>query len=415
MPEHDLTADTLRQLYAEHGTIRAVGRATGIPYSTIHKMISRAGIAGTRQPEVDELNIDPPRSRSVSSNDPKEWGDVERLLKRRGLRVEDWFIRSARVNEWGAADNLSTQLRVDLDPRQLLPRQVDSAPGWKPPRPGKGERVTGGLVALLGDHHAPHHCPDLHNAVIAWLSEHKPERIVILGDLLDYDQVSRHARTPEWSATLQSTLEAAYNILRAYRAASPLSRIEILDGNHEDRLRNAVLANLPAIHGLRRAGDENSPPVLSTRHLLRLDELNVTYHGSTVGSYDSAQIRLAPNLAARHGWIAKRGSGTSALATINNLRYSVIIGHTHRQSIVYQTAHSIDGVERRLLGAEAGTLARIDGGLGYVPGGSADWQQGFATATICPDGRFTVELAVYASSTLLWRNWRYNRYDPSAP
>jgi hypothetical protein len=206
-------------------------------------------------------------------------------------------------------------------------------------------------------------------------------------------------------------LDSAYKTLCAYRAASPASQIDLLDGNHEDRLRNSILQHLPALHAVRRGGKHDEPSVLSTRFLLSLDELGIGYQNSPNGSYDSAQIKLAPQLAARHGWIAKKGSGTSALATINALRYSVIIGHTHRQSIVYHTAHTIDGQAVRLLGCEAGTLARIEGGLGYVPGGNADWQQGWATATVDPEGGFTVELAVYANRTLLWRDWRYR---PSA-
>jgi hypothetical protein len=56
---------------------------------------------------------------------------------------------------------------------------------------------------------------------------------------------------------------------------------------------------------------------------------------------------------------------------------------------------------------EIGTMARIQGGLGYVPGGNANWQQGFATARIWPDGFFSADLAKFVGGSLVWANQRY--------
>ena len=179
----------------------------------------------------------------------------------------------------------------------------------------------------------------------------------------------------------------------------------MIDGNHEDRLRNSVLDHLSAVFGVRRAAesDQDEQPVLSTPFLLRLDELGVEWE-QPEGGYENAQIRVTSELAARHGWVVKKGSGASALTSIDRLRYSVIIGHTHRQAIVHHTAHSIDGKPKTLLGCEAGTLASIEGGLGYAT--SPDWQRGFATADIYGDtGLFKVDLATYVDGVLLWRDW----------
>jgi hypothetical protein len=159
--------------------------------------------------------------------------------------------------------------------------------------------------------------------------------------------------------------------------------------------------------GVKRAhgeDDEDQHPVLSTPYLLRLDELGVEWHAAG-SSYEHAQINVTSELAARHGWIAKKGSGASALGTIDHLRYSVVIGHTHRQAIVHHTAHSIEGKPKTLLGCEAGTLANIEGGLGYAT--APDWQQGFAVADVYngTPGLFKIDLATYVDGTLLWRDW----------
>lgn len=333
----------------------------------------------------------------VTSDDPAEWGDIRGLLKRRGLLPDDWIVRGARVNEW--ADQ--RQLRVDLAPREevIYPARAD---GWKAPKPKPRPTVEGELVAFFGDHHAPHHDEGLHEKVIGWLRDEQPHRGIILGDLLDMDQVSRHRNDPLWTRGVQETIDAGYAILRAYVEASPGTRWQLLAGNHEDRLRNAVLDNLRALHGITQANGEH--PVLSVCHLLRLDELGVEYVRGD-GTYEHEQVRVSENLAARHGWIARKGSGASALETINHLRHSVVIGHTHRQSQVFHTSHSIDGEPRTLTGIEAGTLAKVRGGLGYAV--SPSWQNGFATARVWRDELFNASLAVYQDGALMWEGKRW--------
>ena len=389
---------SLLKLVEVHGSITKAAAYLGVARTTLQHRFHRL------QAEADGPGAATER---VVSNDDAEWGDIEKLLQSRGLNLEGdnpaWLVRGARVNEWGDGNR---QLRVDLSPAMMIPQPAVLPSGWQPVKPAKGKKTTTGLVAFLSDQHAPHHDERLHRAVVAWLAEYQPERIILLGDLLDYDSVSRHKPNPEFSATLQDTINAGHQLLCDYRTAAPGAKIEALDGNHEDRLRNAILQQVPALHGLKPANSPDLPELMSTRSLLRLDELGVTFHRSPYGAYDSAQIEITSNLAARHGWIAKKGSGASALATIDHLRYSVVVGHTHRQSLVYHTAHSITGKPQRLLGCEAGTLAKIEGGLGYA--NAPDWQQGWATATVHGDDSFSVDLAVYAGGRALWRDWIYD-------
>jgi hypothetical protein len=348
----------------------------------------------------------------ITSDDPEEWGDIQALLRSRGIDPDDWVVVRVRVNEWGENKEGEPlrQLRVDLVPRSmdaLLPARTD---GWRPPpRLATAPKDDAELVVFFGDHHAPHHDPDLHTAACAWLRKNKPARGVICGDLLDYDAVSRHRKNPAWASTTQECLDSAYSILRSYVQASPTTRWQMLDGNHEARMRNAVLEHLLGIHGITRAvapEEVRGQAVLSAAHLLRLDELGIEWVG-TDDEYSHAQVRVSPHLAARHGWISRKSSGASAISTLDALRYSVFIGHCHRQAMVFHTAHDIDGAARELVGVEIGTMARIQGGLGYVPGGNANWQQGFATARIWPDGFFSADLAKFVGGSLVWANQRY--------
>jgi hypothetical protein len=171
-------------------------------------------------------------------------------------------------------------------------------------------------------------------------------------------------------------------------------------------MRNAAIDQLLGAYGLSQAvkpGELRGHAVLSVSHLLRLDELGIEWVGSD-DEYTQAQIKINKHLAVRHGWIARKGSGSSALATLDHLRYSCIIGHCHRQAQVHHTAHDIDGSPKQLVGVETGTMAQIQGGLGYAV--APDWQQGFATARIWPDGFFSTDLAKFVKGNLVWANQR---------
>ena len=170
----------------------------------------------------------------------------------------------------------------------------------------------------------------------------------------------------------------------------------------------------PSLYGLRRADTpkEFGEPVHGLPHLLRLDELGVNFV-EPEGTYENAQVELSQKLAVRHGWIVRQGSGVSALKTLERTGYSIITGHTHRQSIVHHTIYEIDRTPRVLLAAEAGCMCRIDsqadeeGRRFPAYDVLADWQPGFCTATIYPDGKFKVDLGTWVNGVLLWQGQRY--------
>jgi len=395
----------IRDLVESNTSNRKIAARYGVNESSVRRYLADAGIKAKAKPGTG-----PTEGMRIISETSPDPGDIERLLRDRGLKLAEWVVTSATLNEWqGLAAESEVvslgQIKANVRPRvgMLLPARSE---GWRPPKVAK--RTGGGprLVAFLGDHHCPNHDPNLHAKVCAWLREYQPDEGIILGDLLDFDAVSRHRHNPEWYSSMQTCVDSSYSVLRAYVDASPGTRWRALAGNHEDRLRNAIIDNLRGVYGLTPGAledEERDHPALSVQHLLRLDELGVEWVDAG-GEYTHGQIQVTPELAARHGWIAKKGSGTSALATIDHLRYSVVIGHSHRQSIVHHTAHGMDGKPRTLLGAEAGTLAKIEGGLSYAV--APDWQAGFATASVWPDGTFKLDLATYVDGHLLWRDFR---------
>lgn len=384
----------VRQIIGECKTWAEAGERFDLPRTTVQSFCDRHGI---EPPGVRNIS---PSATSIDSIDDAEWGDIERLLQSRGLNLDgkpEWIVRRCRVNEWGDGNR---QLRVDLEPASMFPMPARSD-GWRPPKLKGSRHVSNGLTALMGDFHAPHHCQDLLVAAVQWVKDHAPERIVILGDLMDYGSISRHSKTG-LEPGLDREINEAYSILRAFKQASPATNITLLDGNHEQRMKTALEGRgLVGLSHLTRADDD--VPVLSTRHLLRLDELEVeTVDPPAPGlPYEYCEARVCDGLVARHGHVAKKGSGASALEIVNRLHRSIVVGHTHRQSIVYATQWP-DGVQRTLVGCEAGTMAEIEHGLGYAV--SADWQQGFAVCQQSRDG-FTLDLATFIEGRLRWRNW----------
>lgn len=400
-PRPDVIREGLKQYPTKEAYRLALQKELGVA-------ISRGALDHKLRTLDNPQAPEPPRERGVSLDvDPAEWGDIDALIRKRGLEPDEWVVVRVRVNEWGDPEQPKAQLRVDLEPRSMDALMPARADGWKPPaRLRVVPKDEAELVVFFGDQHCPHHDPDLHAAACEWLRRNKPSRGILLGDLLDLDAVSRHRPNPEWAATMQECVDSAYSVLRGFVQASPGTRWQMVSGNHEDRLRNAIIDHLRGVYGVTQAkapGEERREAVLSVKHLLRLDELGIEWVGGD-GEYAHEQIKVSPHLAARHGWIARKGSGASAKATLDHLRYSCVIGHTHRQGIVFHTAHDIDGTPLQLVGVEAGTMAKVRGGLGYAV--AADWQAGFATARIWPDGTFSCDLAKWVEGSLLWANQR---------
>lgn len=351
--------------------------------------------------------------------------DPDKMLEERGLSPEDWIIKGATINEWDgpqAEGSVITyhQAKLNLERKrpelQIVPARAD---GWKAPKRQPQQSGSSKLIVVTGDQQAPFHDERLHELFCIWLEENEPDQLVALGDKVDFPDISRHRLDPENTATVNECIQVGYNIFRDYRTAAPNTEMDFMPGNHDERIRNILLdkPSVQPLYGVKQADTDEGEgsAVLTLPHLLRLDELGINYH-DPLGAYDLAQINLSDKLAVRHGWIARQGSGVSALATLEHLGYSVIVGHTHRQSIVYKTTHDIDGQPTTLTAAEAGCMCRINQqtisgrkwpNFTVMP----DWVQGFSTVTVHDDGTFKIDNATYVThkgkGTLLWRDQQF--------
>lgn len=349
---------------------------------------------------------------SVTSdpNVEQDLNDTDSLLRERGLDPEDWDVDSLRVAEWGPPGEEHKQLRVNLKRRKVLtmvlPAQLALGRIF-PHIEHISSDTEPELVVFVGDQHAPFQDTELHKRFCAFLDDQEPERGVFMGDLVDLPADSRHPTEPDWAADTQDCLNQGAQLILDCREASPCTNWVKLPGNHLERLRRIVIDRLAHWYELTPAkvlGLPDLPPIHDPSFLLRLDELGVEYIKPR-GTYHHASYMVSPHLSAKHGSVAKKGSGTSALATLAGLDHSVVMGHTHRQSLVQRTVRQIDGSGRLLQAAETGCMCQIRDGLGYAPG--ADWSNGFLTSAVWPDGTFKLDLATFVDNRLLWRSERY--------
>jgi hypothetical protein len=390
--------DELEALLARHTSWDSAAEELNVPRTTLNSHCRALKLAAPSKSEPVEM-------KSVAAKD-QELGDVRKLIERRGLNPNDFELTNIRLNEWGkcsTCDTAQEQNRVDLKPRRdiLFPARSD---GWTPPKERKSRHVKGKtLTALMGDFHAPLHDKALLECAVAWTREHKPEHIIFMGDLMDYGStLSRHKSTG-FEASLQTNVDDAYGILRAFAQASPGTKLTSLDGNHEQRMTSALESRglIPLAHLTQAEGGE---PVLSSRHLLRLDELGVQCVDPPVKGYDYSycETQVCDGLVARHGYLSKTGAGASVLEHVKKLSRSLAIGHCHRLAVVYHSTWP-DDQHRQLIGIECGTMAEIRHGMGYATS-APDWQQGFAVIERHETG-FTADLAPYIGGVLRWRNW----------
>jgi hypothetical protein len=353
--------------------------------------------------------------------------DPDAMLRERGLDPAEWYIDSVTVNEWDGPQeggNIVTYHQAKFTAKRLNPVRVHPprTDGWTRPKTAYAHHADMGprvhkRIVVVGDQQAPYHDPNLHRLFLRWLEFNKPDQGVSLGDLYDFPDISRHPDDPENDASVNECLQTGYDILRGYVDASPETYWRKLIGNHDERIRNLLLKmkDTKPLYGLKRPDtpEEKGELVLELSHLARLDELGVEVVWPN-GGYKLGQLVLSDKLAVRHGWLASKGSGSSALNSLRHLGYSIIVGHTHRQSVVHETKHEIYGETRTLTGVEAGCMCRVKQEMdesgrvwpSYAP--NPDWQQGFVTVDIWEDGSFNIDTAKYVNGKLLYRNQCYS-------
>ena len=353
----------------------------------------------------------------------KDHSEIWIMLKDRGFDPDEWEIVSLTVNQWeaplkgqrGVQTLEQTKASLRQKPKFLgefvkTIKDLNQTDGFSPqPRLKKSKDSTEFLV-VLGDSQLPFANEILTELSHSFLQDTKPDGLIYIGDLIDFDNLSRFTPKPDFESTAQQGIEIGYKTLRDLKDSAGLKngdKLIFLEGNHEFRLQKALLDRLPQLFGIKKAdvGSEERS-VLHLSNLMRFDEIGWHWASERADSYPHAEYSITDDLVATHGYVVRQKAGMSALASLDKMESSIIMGHTHRLAITHHTRWRKS--EPKLYSAiETGTLADLSG-LGYSK--NPDWQGGFVTLEINnKTGSFHPELVIYDKNRITWRNYFWEK------
>lgn len=216
-------------------------------------------------------------------------------------------------------------------------------------------------IFIVPDTHVGYHDERAWSLLLNAVAAYQPTKVVVLGDFLDCEGLSRFPSNPTSShgIRLQQDVDVARELLGQLVDAAPTAEREFIEGNHELRISKWVMTHAPGLYGLQG---------LELERMLGLEDLGYGYT-----HYDDC-VELAPGMIAIHGKMISKHSAWSAQKEADRWQVSGVSGHTHRLGVFHQTTY--DGYRFWL---ECGYMGRMD-----VPGAQAtsNWQQGFGTVTI---------------------------------
>ena len=330
---------------------------------------------------------------------------IDDLLEEFGIEKDDYFIKEGRVGKWGNPDKPMAQVRVELRPKkpQLCDFPEISAVRPRYTNPPKTlakskKKLKRALIvpdAQIGyekrDVHKnefyPYHDFDAMDVVLQVAQHTKPDKIIMLGDMLDLPNFGKYAKKPQMLFTVQPSL----NTLKCFidDLLQNCSEMVYLYGNHEARFRNFMEdVNIEGSQLKKVDFKEESPFTYSLEYFLGLDELGVKYFNN----YPHDEYFLNDNLAFSHGHTSNSKSGGTVGGIIQNDPHtSRFVGHIHRCEQATKTTYK-RGRAVTNSAFSCGALCKIDAS---VPQHATrqNWQQGFGLVWYEEgDGLFDVDL-----------------------
>lgn len=192
----------------------------------------------------------------------------------------------------------------------------------------------------------------------------QPDEIINLGDTVDLAGLSRFKPDSDhFHRTLGPAFQRVHDMYAEYRADNPHAKIVEVDSNHNTRLRDFILKNMPQLYGVRQAGSgEEEYPVMTYPYLANLGHLGVEWiSGYGAAEYIYGEEYGKPPIVFMHGKTMVSGGSTALKESRDNAENHIVRGHGHRIEQHTRTNRAGQYLSSIMLGA----LCRIDG---VVPG-----------------------------------------------
>jgi len=321
---------------------------------------------------------------------------LDDLIKECNIDLNIWKIDKHSINKWEVGTKnrrgeiiveplyqVSVSLSKIIPTKQLFPAiESVSIQISRNPSIHRGERdlkialiIPDSQIGYLRNIHTgklePFHDRYALDIAVQMTQNLNPDRIILLGDMLDLTEWSdKFIRSPEFYWTTQPALMELAWWLGCLVKAAPEAEIDYLEGNHENRLKIALINHLIASYDLKPVHDINSPPALSIPFLLGLEGLGITYHDD----YPKGEVWINNNLCCRHGELARKGGGNTVQASLKETFVSEIIGHVHRIEFAGKRVMTNKGAKTYIV-FSPGTIVRLDGDCPSTRARN-DWHQG---------------------------------------
>lgn len=215
---------------------------------------------------------------------------------------------------------------------------------------------------ILPDLHIPHHDKKSLHLIFKIIDDIKPERIIQLGDLFDFYQISRFNKEPKRVLEFQKDLNELdmffYELRKIYK-----KDFIYIEGNHEIRLIKWLWQH-PEVYSLKKINNIPS--------LFNLEKYSIRYF--PYFTYKSVYFK--------HGNYVSTKSSYSAKLEYDAEGTSGVSGHTHRLGIYY--VQNRNGFHTWY---EMGHLTDVKK-VEYLEGKIPNWQQGFGIMYVVPKTNF---------------------------
>ena len=322
---------------------------------------------------------------------------LQRLLEKFNISEDDWKVTNFKVNQWDVSAKEEVDGKIlwnthtNYQAKATLIRKIPVKCDFPTVQGATVEPKKFNIVKTKRDLNIDVVLPDaqvgfkkdfdtgklspLHDlkaisVATEIVKEIRPNRIILLGDMLDLPDWSTHfMRSPEFYFTTQPSLDWLASWISELRPYC--NEMVYIEGNHEKRMIDSIVQNTIQAYGIKPANEPDVPPILSVPYMLGLHKMGVEY----VGNYPHGEFYINDNLVCIHGNKVGPKSGQSIMKMLDSPRISVIQGHVHRLEMGHKTVWT-HGQPKIYQAISLGTLARIDG---IVPGGGTryNWQQGF--------------------------------------
>lgn len=227
-------------------------------------------------------------------------------------------------------------------------------------------------VVVLPDLQVPFHSVRSLKAVLKYVSNHKWDELIQIGDLMDFNAISTHDREDargleglRLKEHYKITNKVLDDICKAARNKNKKTKITVIQGNHDYRIERYINEN-PVIEGM-----------IEPEKRLHLEGRGIKF----VKFWEKGHVHKIGNATFIHGLYT---NDHHAKKTVNAFGTNVFYGHTHDVQTYSQV---LRGKDKTIVGQSLGCLCEYE--QHYMKGKPTRWQKAFGIFYFFPDGHFT--------------------------